>query len=141
MESPVYEGADAKGQQYRITGTKATQVSEDLIVIDNVDGQLVHGNAFTSLRAQRAEYAQKQHYIDLVGDVQVMSGEGYHFTTPRARVDTGSMIVTGDEQVTGEGPMGNLLATGFEIRDNGKTVRFGRTGRVNVEIIRTENPS
>ena len=40
--------------------------------------------------------------------------------------------------VTLKGPQGNLLATGFQIRDNGKRILFGGTGRVLVNVERTK---
>lgn len=134
MHNPVYEGTDAKGRQYRITGVKATQVTPELIVIDTVEGQLLTGASFVSLSADTAEYIKAQNRIDLKGHVRVMNGEGYSFLTNSAVVDTERMVVTGQEKISGEGPAGKLLATGFEIGDNGKMVRFGKTGRVNMVI-------
>lgn len=141
MDSPVYEGTDKNGQQYRITGARAVQATPELVVIEQVEGNIDTRNSFVSLTARQAEYAQKQQRITLLGNVHVTSGEGYDFTTPSALVNTETMEVTGEEEVRGAGPMGNLLATGFEIRDNGKTVRFGKTGRVNVNITKAQDPS
>lgn len=141
MHSPVYEGTDAKGRQYRITGVKATQVSPEVIAIETVDGQLLTGDSFVSLSADTAEYIKAQNRINLQGNVRVMNGEGYSFVTNSAAVDTERMLVTGQEQVSGEGPAGKLLATGFEIGDNGKMVRFGKTGRVNMVIDNAGGPT
>lgn len=139
MASPVYEGTDKAGRPYRITGAKATQASDTLIVIDTVEGQLTTSDSFVSVTADRAEYAKDREAIELIGAVNVISGKGYMFQTPQATVDLQTQEVRGNERITGEGPMGNLLATGFEIRDNGNRIRFGGQGRVTVVITKTND--
>jgi lipopolysaccharide export system protein LptC len=139
MNSPVYEGTDNSGQPFKITASRAVQVSPELVKVENVEGQLLLKNDnFASLTADMAEYRQEKHSIDLIGNVRVVHGNGYTFETPSARIDTETQDVDGTEQVTGEGPTGNLLATGFQIRENGSIIRFGGVGRVNVHIDRTK---
>lgn len=135
MSTPVYEGTDEKGQQYYVTGDRAIQGENGLIIIENVKGTLTTASGSkVNLSATKAEYYQTQARIELIGDVNVLHDSGYHFVTPTATVDTNTMYVHGKQEVSGTGPMGNLLATGFEIVDNGSQVRFGQTGRVNVVI-------
>jgi len=141
MDNPVYEGSDKNGRQYKITGLKAIQANSDMIVVEQVEGQLVGGTSFVNLSADRAEYNQKEQRIELQGNVHVLNDEGYSFTTPTATIDTATMMVTGQQQIVGEGPMGKLLATGFEIGDNGTKVKFGGTGRVNMVIDKAKDPS
>lgn len=139
MNSPVYEGTDASGQQYHITGKRAIQQSNDLIVVEQVQGQLTtKSNSTIQLTADRADYYQTQNRMELTGNIHVTHSNGYTFETSRATVDTKTMHVIGKEAVSGHGPTGNLLATGFEIIDNGAKVRFGDSGRVNVTIDKTQ---
>ena len=136
MAKPVYEGTDAKGRQYRITGGRATQITADMIELDHVEAMLENGDNFVSVTADKAQYLQEEKKVELIGNVNVIHGKGYSFVTPAATVDTATMDVTGNQEISGEGPMGKLLATGFEIRDNGKSIRFGGTSRVNVTFNR-----
>ncbi len=136
MAKPVYEGTDAKGRQYRITGGRATQITADMIELDNVEAMLENGDSFISVTADKAQYKQEEKKVELIGNVNVLHGKGYSFVTPSATVDTATMDVTGNQEISGEGPMGKMLATGFEIRDNGKSIHFGGTGRVNVTFHR-----
>lgn len=142
MNNPVYEGTDAKGQQYRITGLRATQQSAGLVVIEKVDAQMATtSGSFVSVTAERADYVQAQNSLMLNGNVTLVHGSGYQFVTPQAHVDTQTMRITGEQQIEGEGPAGNLLATGFEIRDNGEVIQFGGVGRVHVTIDRARTAS
>ncbi len=135
MENPEFKGTDAKDQQFKITGTRAIQKSEDLVVIEQVEGQLIqqHGG-WVSVTADMAEYMQQARKIELIGNVTIADDSGYIFVTPRATVDTATMDVEGKAQVEGSGPQGNLLATGFKIRNNGGEITFGGRDRVNVTI-------
>lgn len=134
MAKPIYEGVDKNGHQYRITGGQATQITKDMIELSNVEAMLENGDSFVSVTADKAQYKQEEKKVELIGNVNVLHGKGYNFVTPAATVDTNTMDVTGNQEISGEGPMGKLLATGFEIRDNGNQIRFGGTSRVNVTI-------
>lgn len=135
MNNPEYQGTDANGQQYKVTGARAIQKTPELIVIENVEGQLVRADgSFVALSADSAEYKQKAQFIDLIGNVTITDASGYTFLTPRATVNTATMDVDGNEAVEGDGPQGKLLATGFKIRDNGKQISFGGTSRVTVKL-------
>lgn len=135
MNNPVYEGTDKKGGRFKVTGGRAIQQSAELIIIEKVEGQLLTKNqSWVSLTADRADYEQAKNSLILTGNVILIHDAGYSFTTPQAMINTETMAVYGNQQIRGDGPMGNLLATGFEIRDNGNRIRFGGTGRVNVHL-------
>lgn len=142
MSNPEYHGSGDKGQQYRVNGTRATQATPSLIVIDQVDGQLVQPDgALTSLTAIRADYHQDEKKILLQGAVNVSNDKGYHFVTEEATVDTHTMDVVGDVPVRGNGPLGNLLASAFEIRENGNRLLFkrGSLGQIKLVVERKKN--
>lgn len=135
MEKPEYRGSDKQGQHFLVRGTRATQKTAELVIIEQVDAQLTRADgSIVTLTADRADYQQQARRIDLRGNVHVKDSTGYDFTTPSAVVDTATMNVDGQEAVDGVGPQGKLLATGFKIRDNGKAISFGGTDRVNVTL-------
>lgn len=134
MAKPIYEGVDKNGHQYRITGGKATQITKDMIELSDVEAMLDNDGSFISVTADKAQYKQEEKIVELLGNVNVLHGKGYNFVTPAATVHTDTMDVTGNQEISGEGPMGKLLASGFEIRNNGQDIRFGGTSRVNVTI-------
>ncbi len=135
MNNPEYQGTNTSGQQYKVTGLRAIQKTSDMIVIEQVSGQLVRADGgFVALNADSAEYQQKAQRIELIGNVHVDDASGYSFTTSRAMVNTDTMDVDGNAPVEGTGPQGKLLATGFKIRDNGKRISFGGRDRVTVTL-------
>ena len=60
--------------------------------------------------------------------------DGHIVVTDRAYIDTQTSIASGDREVQVQSPIGSLLATGFEIRDNGSYMKFGTEGRVKVDL-------
>lgn len=135
MENPEYQGTDANGQQYKVTGLRAIQKTADLILIEQVEAQLLRTDgSFVALSADTAEYTQKTSRIELIGNVNVNDSTGYTFVTPSATVHTDTMDVVGNQRVEGAGPQGKLLATGFKIGNNGQDITFGGSARVNVTI-------
>lgn len=140
MSNPEYRGTDAKGQQFKINGLRATQTTQTLVTIDQVEAQMVtDGGGWRSLTATRADYDQEKKTIDLVGEVTLIDDKGYSFLTEEATVDMNTNVVVGKKRITGTGPMGNLLASGFEIRDSGTRIVFtGGAERVQLHIDRSK---
>lgn len=135
MENPEYEGTDAQNQQFKLTGLRAIQRTPDLVEIQQVNGQLIKlDDSWVGLTSEKAEYVQKENRVELMGNVTISNDAGYVFTTPSAHIDTKTMHVTGKEHVEGVGPQGKLVATGFEIGDNGSVIRFGGKERVKMQL-------
>jgi lipopolysaccharide export system protein LptC len=147
MEKPVYEGFNDDHEPFKVTGNTAIQKSADIVVIEQVSAQLVKkSGGWLSLTSDRAVFYKAKNRLDLAGQVNVMNDQGYNFLTSSAQVDTKTMHVIGHEPVRGVGPAGKLLASGFEITDNGAQVHFlgaegtTRPGRVNVEVQPAKKP-
>ena len=138
MNSPEYYGTSDSGDQYKVTGMRAVQVSPTLIRIANVEGQFINPNGgWRSIAAESAEYQQEAKQLNLTGNVTMMDQQGYSFTTESALLNTATSEVVGNEQVQGSGPLGNLLASSFRIMDNGKRIIFyGGESQVKLTIKR-----
>lgn len=125
MQSPVYSGSGTNGQQYKITGKSATQQSSSLIVIDGVEATMTKlDGSWRILTADRAEYRQDKKLIDLFGNVTVVDAQNTNFVTEHATIETDTSRIYGTKRITGLGNMGKLVASGFEITDNGQHIRF-----------------
>ena len=125
MNNPEYSGASAKGDQFKVNGIRATQLTSTSIRIDKVEAQMMAPNGtWRSLTANTAVYDQDANTLRLEGDLTLIDNQGYTFTTASADVETDTMNIDGHEPISGVGPMGNLLATGFQIRDSGNRITF-----------------
>lgn len=138
MSNPEYRGASDKGEQYTVRGQRATQETQNTILIEPVTAHLATASGGArDLTAERALYNQDTKIIELTGNVNLTDDKGYRFLTQQATVDSKTNHVTGHEPVSGTGPLGNLLASGFEIRDSGSHIIFtGGAEPVRVHIDR-----
>jgi lipopolysaccharide export system protein LptC len=139
MKNPNYQGVDKKGQKYRVTALRAVQRTPVIIDMEKVQADMfMSDKSWLSLTADKAEFHDDTKLLYLLGNVTMFHDGGYSFLTDRAVVDTNTSQAAGDRAVTGQGPMGNLLATGFEIRDNGSIIKFGGYGRVTMELVKAK---
>jgi lipopolysaccharide export system protein LptC len=138
MNRPEYRATSAKGDQFRIGGARAVQVTPTLITIEQVEAQmLTQKGSWRSLTADTAEYDQNGKTIVLKGNVTLLDDQGYSFTTDSATIDTATSEVAGNSPIQGVGPLGNLLASSFKIMDSGKHITFmGGTSPVHLTIER-----
>jgi LPS export ABC transporter protein LptC len=131
-ESPVmnnleYRGVGDQGQVFIIRGATAVQQTANLVVLTTVVSQMEQASGKTyTLTADRAEYQQDIKRVDLFGHVTLLDDAGGRFVTEHATIDTATMDVTGTDPIEGTNANGKLLASGFEIRDNGARMMFTR---------------
>jgi lipopolysaccharide export system protein LptC len=139
MESPRFQGVDSKGQPYLVTATRATQQSPKLVTMENVRAELtLKDQNWLQITSKNGEFHDDKKLLYLLDGVVMQHQEGYVVMTDRAAVDTAQSIAYGDRPIQAQGPIGNLLATGFEIRDNGNYMKFGLSGRVTVLIKKSQ---
>lgn len=127
MDNPEYRGQGSSGQQYKITGKTATQSTPTLVIIDHAEGQeLMTTGKWYQLTADRAEYQQDKKIVELYGNVNVYDMNGTNFVTEHATVEMQTMHIWGTDRITGTSDMGNIVASAFEIEDNGDHIIFKR---------------
>ena len=127
MDDPEYRGQGASGQQYKMTGKTATQATPTLVIIDHAEGQeLMTNGKWYQLSADRADYQQDKKIVDLYGNVTLYDMNGTTFVTEHATVEMQTMHIWGTDPITGTGDMGNIVASAFEIEDNGDHIIFKR---------------
>lgn len=138
MNNPQYTGITARGEQFVINGLRATQVTPAMMDIEIVTAHIIRlSGGWASVTADRAVYNKDKKTVELTGNVTVMDDRGYTFVTPSATIDTETSNVKGNQPVSGSGPMGKLLASGFEIMDSGSRIIFlGGEKQVRLDIDR-----
>ena len=139
MDDPEYRGQGASGQQYKMTGKTATQATPTLVIIDHAEGQeLMTNGKWYQLSADRADYQQDKKIVDLYGNVTLYDMNGTTFVTEHATVEMQPMHIWGTDTITGTGNMGNIVASAFEIEDNGDHIIFkrGADKQVHTTVIR-----
>ena len=105
----------------------------DRVQLDHPAGALKSaGPRDLNLTARSGLYNRTADKLDLTGEVELTTSDGYRFDTDRARINLQDGQVVGDQPIQGAGPTGTLSADRFEIRDQGDLLRF--EGRVKVTL-------
>ncbi len=137
MYNPRYQGTDGQSRQYVVTAQKAVQQSKEVVQLALVSGEMFFANgSWASLKASEGIFDERTQLLELRGAVTVSHTEGYTIITDQAFFKVKEGSGWGEQAVSASGPAGKLLATGFEIMDNGNILRFGKQGRVQVTIDR-----
>lgn len=137
MLNPKLEGVSEKNEPYTATAERAVQESENVVLLYGVQADLFKtDNTWLNLSSKEGRYDSSANLLQLWGDVALYQDNGYSFLTQRVDIDTRKASAKGDGLVTGQGPLGNLTATGYAIESNGTHMRFGghATERVLVRI-------
>lgn len=136
MSNPEYRGSSANGREYKMTGTKATQETQDMIVIDQAEAVVMKPDGgWQMITADKAEYYKEAHRIELIGHVVATDNANNRFTSEQATVDTTTMDVVSNVPVEGNGENGKVVASAFEMKDKGNHLIFRRGEAEQVKVI------
>jgi lipopolysaccharide export system protein LptC len=135
MLKPNFQGRDDKGQPYLLSAASALRDDGDSARVSLEDPVFTLGSAATGqthVRAKHGVYREDTRILNLTGDVHLDDANGYHFVTEHAVIDTQKNNVDGELHVDGRGPLGQIAASSYAVRDGGAHVYF--TGQVKARI-------
>ncbi len=131
MTKPRFQGLDSSNQSFYITADSATQESENVIVLDQVNGDIsTEDGGWASVIADAGTIYTEKNELHLYGNVQVYTGDGYEFKTERATIYTDKSVIEGDKPILGQGPSGTIDAQSFRIEQGGQIIKFKRDVRL-----------
>ncbi len=136
MVNPRFYGRDTSNRAFVLGASEASR--------DLKDGRRVtmsapsvtldaDGSNPTHVQANQGVYREDQRKLSLLGSVELKDGRGFSFSTPKAVVDTTSGVVSGDSGVSGDGPLGRIVASSYGVYDRGK--RIVMKGDVRAHIV------
>lgn len=133
MVKPRLNGTDSEGNPFVVTADSAVQDGKNArrAVLNNVEADMtMKSGGWLNANAERGLLDADKKTVDLTGKIAVFSDSGYEIHTASAHVDLAKGEVTGNTQVTGQGPYGTLRANGFRI--NRKTQEVKLVGNVHM---------
>jgi lipopolysaccharide export system protein LptC len=129
MVRPKLQGATDDNEPFTVTAERAVQESESLVHIYEVQADLFkRDDSWLNLTAKEGMFNSEARTLTLLGKVSLYQDQGYNFATERVEIDTRHASARGDGVINGQGPLGNLIATGYVIENNGAHMRFGNGG-------------
>ena len=136
MVNPRFYGRDTSNRAFVVGAAEAARDAANghTVTLKGPSVTLDAGGANpTRVAAANGVYREDQKRLNLTGRVDLDDGRGYHFTTPKAVVDTSTGHVTGDSGVRGQGPLGQMDASSYGVYDRGQ--RIVLKGDVHAHIV------
>lgn len=136
MLKPHFQGRNDSGQPFLITADSAVRDDVDASRVELDRPVFMQGSSpadQTRVSSDHGVYREDTHMLDLEGDVTLDSANGYHFVSAHALVDTEKNNVDGDRPVTGHGPLGQLAASAYAVRNGGAYLYFNGHVRTRIE--------
>jgi len=115
MVKPRLSGIDSQGNPFVITAREAVQDANNpkRATLKTIEADLTARQGWVNARATHGHVDMETNWLTLDSGIDVFTDTGYTLHTDRADVDLKRDIVTGDTEVTGQGPRGTMRADRF----------------------------
>ena len=115
MVKPRLSGVDAEGNPYVITAKLAVQDAKNpkRATLQTIEADFTTKQGWLNARAAHGHIDMNADWLTLDNGIDVFTDTGYALHTERADVDLKRDIVTGDREVSGQGPRGSIRADRF----------------------------
>ncbi len=131
MVNPRFFSVDQSGQPFNMTAEEAFEMEGETrrVRLNGVRADVSAKNGrWYALDAETALYTQATDMLDLSGQVNVYTDEGYELETTQASVSILTHDISGNEKTLVRGADGYAVSDGFSVTDEGKVVRLsGKT--------------
>ncbi|MES2035119.1 MAG: LPS export ABC transporter periplasmic protein LptC [Pseudomonadota bacterium] len=84
------------------------------------------------IMARKGSYDEKTRMLRLTGDVRIDDGAGNRVATEDTTIDTRTGLAVGQQGIEGDGPVGQVSADSYEVKDKGDRIEF--RGRVRTRV-------
>lgn len=99
---------------------------QEVVLTDPILNLGAETGAAQRMTAKRGIYNEQTRMLRLSGDVRIDDGAGQRVATNDAIIDTRTGKITGDQGLTGDGPLGQVQAKSYDVdRDTGRVVMKG----------------
>ena len=135
-----FRGFDADNQRYNISAKTASQVDEDHVKLGSLKADIyTKDGKWLFMQSNIGILQIKEKMLDLKGDVEFFTDEGYELHTESMLVDIENKIATSHELVKGQGLLGKINAIGAVFNGKNKTANFNSQVFVTVYLPEQEN--
>ena len=122
-----FTGSDAEDRPFTVTADSAMQrmgAGDSFeLELPKADIAMADGS-WIALASETGTYHKKKQVLALGGGVNMFHDSGFEFRTRKAEIDLARGTARGRDPVSGQGPFGSLVASGFVVLDHGKRIIF-----------------
>ena len=125
-----FMGRMADGRSFLIgagSAARSDTLMQEVILTDPVLNLGGETGAPSRMTARRGVYDEKTRILRLSGDVRIDNGQGQRIATNDSIIDTRTGKITGQQGISGDGPLGQVQANSYEVdRETGRVIMKGR---------------
>ncbi len=125
MTNPRFQGLDKQNRPYVLTADTATQTRDvpREITLDKPVAEIRNSVGGWYLgKARSGLYREADRRLDLQGDIEIFSSDGYELRGEQASFDLNAGTVLSDAPVSGQGPIGVIKGNALVVGRNEKVV-------------------
>ena len=125
MIKPKYQGIDAKGQSYNISGDYALQVKKELVRISKLQGDItLKDGSWLSVSSDVGDVMLDTKQVLLEDNSVIFHDSGYEFHGTNILFDINNKTAHSNRSISGNGMFGNVHADSFFLDATKSSVRF-----------------
>ncbi len=125
MSNLRYQGLDKQNRPYVLTADTATQTRDTPreVTLERPVAEIrTAAGGWYIGKAKSGLYREAEKRLELSGDIEIFSSDGYELRSEQAAVDLASGTVLSDTPVTGQGPIGTITGNALAIGHSEKMV-------------------
>ncbi len=125
MKNPRYESVDGDNQPFTIRASEAVQQDESEVLLRKIKADVALNNGlWLALSAATGVLEITAQKMFLKEKVHLIASNGYELNSNKVYVDMKQSMVRSNAGVSGQGPMGNVVANEFLIEGSSQRVLF-----------------
>jgi lipopolysaccharide export system protein LptC len=135
MVGARFQGRLEDGRSFLIGAEKAVRDERSPQQVALIEPIMVVGSETATPRrimARKGAYDEKTKLLRLTGDVRIDDGAGNRVATQDTTIDTRTGLAVGQRGIESDGPVGQVSADSYTVKDKGDRIEF--RGRVRTRV-------
>ena len=133
MKNANFHGFDENNQPYNVTATVATQIDQNTIEFDKINGDIsLNTGKWINITADKGRLQVNEKLLSLTDNVEMFTDDGYEMRTQAMKIDVGKKLATSEVAVEGYGTLGTLNSLGAVFDGNKHVAVFKKPVHVKI---------
>lgn len=125
MSNPRFQGLNKDGQPYTVSAKMAERQKDGKVLLTSLDAEMTLTNgSWLAFTGKTGIFDPEANTLFLPEDVSVYHDAGYDMYTTHVIMDLDGAKARGDQQVSGQGPLGRIEASGFAVDNEAGRIIF-----------------
>lgn len=131
MSNPRLQGTDNSDQPYTVSAKMAERQEDGRVLLTSIEADIsLENGAWVAFLADTGMFDPEANTLLLPEEVQVFHNSGYDMRTRNVFVNLETSEAKGEQPIDGQGPLGTIRASGFQVDTGATHIRFAPNVKV-----------